>query len=311
MTRRPNVRNHSMTAESTAGFTPLLTTRDWNEEWKQLQVARRKADSAEFWNKRSASFGSKDAPSHYVTAFLNLLQLDPGDTVFDMGCGNGGLALPLAQAGHPVIAADFSTGMLSRLKADAAAQGLENITPLLMSWADDWDAFGVVEDCADVAFASRSIATEDLKDSLMRLTRVARKRVCVTLSTGASPRADQRMLRDLGLGSELGRDYLYAFNILAQEGLRPSVNYIRSQRVDCFETYQEAYESLERMVMDVTEPLSPARRESALGKLEGWLKADLVENPNAGQLDNKGQAQGRYMLSQPRLLDWAFISWDV
>ena len=27
-------------------FTPLLTTHDWNEEWKELQKARRAADDA-------------------------------------------------------------------------------------------------------------------------------------------------------------------------------------------------------------------------------------------------------------------------
>ena len=32
-------------------------------------------------------------------------------------------------------------------------------------------------------------------------------------------------ISDLGLSSVLGRDYLYAFNILANEGLRPEVSY--------------------------------------------------------------------------------------
>lgn len=33
-------------------FTPLLTTTDWNEEWKELQKVRRHADDAAFWDKR-------------------------------------------------------------------------------------------------------------------------------------------------------------------------------------------------------------------------------------------------------------------
>ena len=37
-------------------FTPLLTTTDWNEEWKELQKVRRHADDAAFWDKRSATF---------------------------------------------------------------------------------------------------------------------------------------------------------------------------------------------------------------------------------------------------------------
>ena len=55
-----------------AAFTPLLTTRDWNEEWKELQKARRAADDASHWDKRAATFGSKDAPNPYVERFLKL-----------------------------------------------------------------------------------------------------------------------------------------------------------------------------------------------------------------------------------------------
>ena len=40
----------------------------------------------------------------------------------------------------------------------------------------------------DVAIASRSIATADLRDALLRLTEVARRRVCITLATGSPPR---------------------------------------------------------------------------------------------------------------------------
>ena len=47
-------------------FTPLLTTTDWNEEWKELQKVRRHADDAAFWDKRSATFTTKDAPNLYV-----------------------------------------------------------------------------------------------------------------------------------------------------------------------------------------------------------------------------------------------------
>ena len=51
-------------------FTPLLTTTDWNEEWKELQKVRRHADDAAFWDKRSATFTTKDAPNLYVEKFL-------------------------------------------------------------------------------------------------------------------------------------------------------------------------------------------------------------------------------------------------
>ena len=97
-------------------FTPLLTTTDWNEEWKELQKVRRHADDAAFWDKRSATFTTKDAPNLYVEKFLEYAEIRPGETVFDMGCGTGALAVPLGEAGHKVVAADFSQGMLDQMQ---------------------------------------------------------------------------------------------------------------------------------------------------------------------------------------------------
>ena len=151
-------------------FTPLLTTTDWNEEWKELQKVRRHADDAAFWDKRSATFTHQDAPNLYVEKFLEYLDILPGETVFDMGCGTGALAVPLGEAGHKVVAADFSQGMLDQMQARLDEAGVRTVFPKLMSWEDDWPAFGVREGMTDVAIASRSIATADLRDALLRLT---------------------------------------------------------------------------------------------------------------------------------------------
>ena len=69
-------------------FTPLLTTTDWNEEWKALQQRRRPPDDAAWWDKRAATFRTHDAPSAYTDQFLALAAIRPDETVFDMGCGN-------------------------------------------------------------------------------------------------------------------------------------------------------------------------------------------------------------------------------
>ena len=144
-------------------FTPLLTTTDWGQEWKELQKARRAADDAAHWDERSKTYRKADSPSPYVNTFLELADIQPGETVLDMGCGSGALAVPLAAQHHEVIAADFSAGMLDRTREECENAGVTGVKTVQMSWADDWVAHGVGPKSVDVAIASRSIATDDLE----------------------------------------------------------------------------------------------------------------------------------------------------
>ena len=209
-----------------------LTARDWNEEWKRLQQARRRFDDASYWDKRSATFTSKDAPNPYVERFLPSWRhpARASDGVRSWGCATGGAVGAAGANGAtrwwpPISRRACSANCGKR----STARGVRTVFPQEMSWADDWPSLGVRPGMVDVALASRSVATADLRDSLLRLTDVARRRVCVTLATGSSPRTDERILNAMGLSSVLGRDYLYAFNILANEGLRPEV-FLHRQR---------------------------------------------------------------------------------
>ena len=295
----------------TQNFTPLLSTTDWNEEWKRLQIARRKADNSAYWDKRSKTFSTKDAPNAYVDRFLELARIEPGETVFDMGCGTGALSVPLGKRGHKVVAADFSQGMLGQLREALDREGVRTVFPKQMTWADDWPSLGVRPGMVDVALASRSVATADLRDSLLRLTDVARRRVCVTLATGSSPRTDERILNAMGLSSVLGRDYLYAFNILANAGLRPEVSYIDSERTDTFDSLDDAYDAFARMAdAAVGATVGAEERAEAFGRLRRWLEENLVPNERAGQPDKKGLPEKSLRLREPRTVTWAFIAWN-
>ena len=61
------------------------------------------------------------------------LQVKPGMTVCDMGCGNGYHTLPLAEmVGEKgkVLAVDVQPQMIEMLKANIAAKGIKNIEPI-------------------------------------------------------------------------------------------------------------------------------------------------------------------------------------
>lgn len=292
-------------------FTPLLSNTDWNDEWKTLQKQRRRFDDAKYWDKRAPSFTVKDAPSAYVSEFLHYAAIQPDEKVFDMGCGSGALSLPLAEANHQVIAADFSQGMLDKMKGEIDERNILGITQLLMSWSDDWGDYGLGKNCVDVALASRSIATDDIKQALLKLTEVAKRRVYVTLSTGSSPRIDKRILDVAEIKLSLGYDYQYALNILINEGFEPSLSYIESARHDTFESFEDAFDSLFFTVTHSGANLDEQQLTVAEKRVRTWLEDHLIDNPHALMPDSKGEPQKAYCLDKPRIVTWAFISWDT
>ena len=284
---------------TTANPASLLTSTDWAEEWKQLQALRQRSDDPSYWDGRAKNFGHNDKPGDYARSFIELADLREDESVFDMGCGNGALALPLARAGHPVLACDFSGGMLERLRNDAAAEGLTGITSKQMSWSDDWEATGVLPKSCDVAIASRSIVTSDLRDSLERLSSVARRKCCITLSTGHSPRSDENIMRAIGMTEAVGQDFWYALNILIQMGVKPQLQYIKSERYDIYESFEEAFGNVSLMLEGMGELVTASRKQELTENLHAWCTQHLKA------------CEGGFMFDEPRVVSWAFISWDV
>ncbi len=306
-----NIENSQSGIDAT-GFVPLLTTKDWNEEWIELQHARRASDDASHWDKRAQTYNKPFGHSPYSRQFLDFSDIKEGETVFDMGCGTGAISVPLAQEGHEVCAADFSQGMLERLAEDAEKAKVSSlIKPLQMAWEDDWSSLGVAPKSFDVAVASRSVATNNIQEALLKLSRVARRKCAITLSAGSSPRSDQEILNDIGLQQFIGRDFLYAFMVLIKLGYMPEVRYISSCRYDSFDDDQEAFETLSKMVKDTSYIVPKPQIDKALENLREWVSENLAPNPNAGQVNKHGEVEKKLALKNPRKIIWAHISWNV
>lgn len=60
----------------------------------------------------------------------------PGQSVVDLGCGTGWLALPLARMGAPVIAVDKSRSMIQAVREAAARYKLEDLTTKESCWTE-------------------------------------------------------------------------------------------------------------------------------------------------------------------------------
>lgn len=269
-----------------------INTIDWKEAWAHYEKVRRAADDASYWNARAKSFSEKAGTSPYAAEFIERAQLDSGETVLDMGCGSGTLAIPLAQAGHEVWACDFSSEMLRILKERAAELGVgERIHTKLVSWADDWDEADVP--VCDVAFSSRSMAADDLWGAIEKIDSRARRRVCVTMGTNQSPRVDETLSAAIGRPKPGLPEFVYAMNMLWVMGKRPELSLISTLRQDRFESVDAAVEK-HAQIMEAT----PAEVD--------LLRAYAVEHMRPVETEDGI----RWEFDHTRQTNWAFMSWS-
>ncbi|MBE6471344.1 MAG: class I SAM-dependent methyltransferase [Coriobacteriaceae bacterium] len=273
---------------------------DFGELWRQEAKARRAPDGPDAWDERARDAVTKYGPSEYSEEFLRLARLLPGETVLDMGCGAGALAVPCAQRGHDVLAADFSPVMLARCAATVPADAPGTVSTKLLAWDDDWEAAGIAPKSFDVALASRSIATDDMEAAIAKLSRTARRKVCVTVVSGLSPRVSQPFFADLGLTCRGHQDAAFAFSIACQLGFEPEASFIRSSRIDRFATRDDAladYTKMLRFADEFGESSVPADAEA---QAAAWIDEHLLPD-----------AAGGLYVDAPRTFRWAFIAWEV
>lgn len=266
---------------------------DWAAAWRERQGRRAHPETPAFWDNRAADYAQAAGTSSYAQQFVERMGLKAGETVLDMGCGPGTLSIPLARSGHHVYACDFSSSMLDELERAASKQGVSDLVHAqLLSWDDDWE--GSVPPVCDIAIASRSIATDDLADALAKLDGHARRRVCVTLATGLSPRVDAVLHAAIGRRQSRYPDCVFAFNILWQMGVRPEMSYIDSAHPDVFESFEAAIDKYAQ-VLDAT----PAERE----RLIAYSREHLHET-----MGDDGVARWEY--DHVRVTSWAFLAWN-
>ncbi|MDO4834148.1 MAG: methyltransferase domain-containing protein [Bacillota bacterium] len=285
---------------------------DWNELWKANRRSENKNNTSQFWDSFAVNFrkkardGKKDP---YIEKFYELMEAEEGDTIFDMGCASGTLAIPYAQKGHEIYAADFSEEMLRVLMEGAEEAGVaDRIHPILLDWNEDWFERDLPQ--CDIAIASRSLIFEDLTASLKKLESVAVRRVCVGAWDTPVSGFDRYVAKAIGYErSGYGVNW-FVMNELMDRDRYPEQIFIRSPfRIAKFGSFEEGVRALrESFRYGLTD-----EQEKALAEYcREHLKFHSVED--GGEISARGDAQGKkefWQLDHSDMSTMAFIRWEV
>ena len=255
-------------------------------------------DSQAYWNKRAATF-ARDATIEYERWLLDLLVLEHGDEVLDMGCATGTLAVPLARAGHRVHGCDFAEAMLAILDERATADKLP-ITSHLLAWEDDWQEAGLGENSVDVAFASRSLMSGNVFSAVRKLDAAARSRAAVVVPDSLLPSRDPRLLTYLGRSARHPRVVREVTRALTSLGRIPVFATTRTFRPMRFSSFDEARSDLRRLAG----PKPFTAREQRL--FDAYAAQHFVHEAPA---DPSEATEGHWVLDYPLPVTWVFIGW--
>lgn len=255
-------------------------------------------DSQAYWNKRAATF-TRDATSDYERWLLDLLALEAGEEVLDMGCATGTLAVPLARAGHRVHGCDFAEAMLAILEERAAAEKLP-ITSHLLAWEDDWEEAGLGKDSVDVAFASRSLMSGDVSACVRKLDAAARSRAAIVVPDSLLPSRDPRLLTYLGRSARRPRIVRDVTRALASPGRLPVFATTRTFRPMRFSSFDEARADLRRLAG----PETFTTREHRL--FDAYAAQHFVRR--AAEFPS-GEPSEMWVLDYKLPVTWVFIGW--
>lgn len=188
---------------------------------QHMAQSERRPKPASAWDARAESLGRKPLGGVYAETFISRMDLAGCRSLLDVGCGPGTIGLLLADRLERVIGMDYSPGMLEQLENNARRLGLDNVTPLLRAWEDDWSGVPI----CDIVVASRSGMVADLQDAIAKLNAHARRRVYMTQLVGGHF-IDPELVALLGRQRDSVPDYIYTVNLLHAQGIHPRLSYI-------------------------------------------------------------------------------------
>jgi len=210
---------------------------------------------------------------------INCFDTDPSDTVLDVGCGPGRIAVPMARRAKSVTAMDSSSKMLEYCLKNAEEAGLTNVVGKYLDFHEA--ELGKNLEQHDIVICSRSAGFSDI----MKLSTFARKYVvlvswsnnapCIPmivgfLFEGTEDEGEEKCNFKFHWDRRLGVNLLY--NRVYDMGFNPNLNIVEDGFTKDYNSREEAYADLRR--------LRPKMSEDKMPILKRNIDKFLTENPD-------------------------------
>lgn len=274
---------------------------DYAARWRQIverrrvqmeaAYARSGQQNVDYWGRRAKSYRDALHDRTELDPFIVRVESDitPESTVLDVGAGTGRHTLQLAPRVSQVTAVDPSEAMLSLLRQDAEARGLQNVRVVQSDWMTaDVEPHEIVI-CSHVLYP-----IADVVPFIEKLEAYATARVYVALRVDPLP-------TDLGLWSEFYGEplqlqpvYADLVNVMMEAGIVPDAQITEHRFTWTFAGLDEAVAAT-RNTLCLRED-----DEAASARLRTLLEERLVEWPG-GRLGPHIDAARTAIISwQPR-----------
>lgn len=271
---------------------------DWNAMWMAESGKSHWSTNSqkELWNKRAGSFserinrvmeGKEELDKDdYISKMLARIEIKPGWSVLDIGCGPGTLAIPMAKKAQSLVALDISSEMLKHLRANARKSSLDNIRYINSAYQEAFKD-NLVEK-QDVVVASRSMMSGDIRETLTQVINIARQAAYITFPIIHLP-FDWEAYKAIGRQGKKQPSFVYVYNMLIQMGIEANVEILNSKVKVQFSGIDEAVDQLQWR----TDPFTPPE----LVKLKAFLASQFAAQKGQPVFTHEGYSK------------WALIWW--
>jgi ubiquinone/menaquinone biosynthesis C-methylase UbiE len=206
----------------------------------------------------------------YPEELVGKIEIEKGNTVLDIGSGNGVITIPLAKKAKSVTAIDISTKMLMLLREKAIKDNISNINCIKRK-IEDLKAEEIGPH--DVVVASRSFnGIADIQPELEKVNKIARKYVYITLWGINNREFESKISRYLGRQSYEHPNYTIVLNILKEMGIHAHTEPLKSNTLNFYSNLDEALDRIQWRIGKLNE------KEKILVK--EYLAKTLTKNPD-------------------------------